>query len=115
MLATCHLLFPKTHKGFLVLAGQYLSTTPETRFRGRYVALMALLPVRQHGAVRWMREDALRQRGAALLERGTGCTALCSVSNSHFCVSRQVREQKEGTALQPGSMSTAQMNEKEAT
>ncbi|KAI1236614.1 hypothetical protein IHE44_0014867 [Lamprotornis superbus] len=33
------------------------------------------------------RKDVPRQREAALLERGTGCTALSPVSKSHFCIS----------------------------
>lgn len=83
MLATHPLLSPKTHKGFLVLVSQYLLTMSETWFRGRHVALMAVLLVRsvlQYAGQE--RKDGPRWREAAVPGRGTGCTALSSVSQS---------------------------------
>lgn len=116
MLATHPLLFPRTHKGFLVLVSQYLLTMSETWFRGRHVALMAVLLVRS--ALQYAGQGSWRMApdGEKLLSQEEAWAALLRpLSHSHFCISMQVREQKEGTVLWPASITTAYMNEKKAT
>lgn len=78
------------------------------------MALMALLLVSQHSAVHWTREEGCSQTEKLLPWREALPALLCPVAKSHFCISMQVREQKEGTVLWPASMTTAQMNQKEA-